>query len=441
MSQDTTTPERRPEQRCRTCFVQGCKSGYKSCKETHSLFRAPVEPERLAAWSRNIRRRDRPLTHDCVICDRHFDERFIERTFRIKIKGEIVEIPRERPQLTKDAIPTIFPEAPKYYTKSLPKKRKERNLCNQKLPLRKRRRKKSTAENGRAGATSTPAEAHNLDAGGSPNQRAETTADKSVSSSERQVKREPCNQLNGRTGSTEVSSDALDCDAGSPMSEHVETTKERVSFSKLRIPPGWSEITLADKEGLFLYAQCESDAAEPYCSVVMVKTVRIRALADDVDTVVAEVHLRGNIWCQAEIATREDAEELIDSTNKLALCPGVGLQPLSGDCPAYNGKFFSRDCTLFADSNQGRPCGRCKYQRRLIQNQISRRRKGYEVVMTRTSDMRWRVEVSRAAAKRDQVTEEVAVESVEVLQDPGTEKPKEQTSPVIEDVGTKRVCD
>ncbi|KAL1442965.1 hypothetical protein MTO96_030497 [Rhipicephalus appendiculatus] len=105
----TSLEGRRPEQRERTCYVPGCKSGYKSCKETRSLFRAPIEPERLAAWSRKIRRKDRPLSHACVVCDRHFDERFIERTFRTKINGEIVEIPRDRPLLAKDAIPTIFP--------------------------------------------------------------------------------------------------------------------------------------------------------------------------------------------------------------------------------------------------------------------------------------------------------------------------------------------
>lgn len=389
----SSTQKRKEKKRDWACFVPGCRSGYPSFKETHSLFTAPLDPKRLEAWSRNIRRKDRTLDHTCVVCDRHFDERFIERTFRTTIKGEVVEIPRDRVRLSNDAIPTIFPEAPKYFTKSLPKKRKERNLCDQVLPKPKQRRKKNAAE----------------------------TPDANT-----------CGQVNGCADSTASSSEAPSSSPGrNGQVGHVETNDERLSFSKLQTPPGWSEITLIDNEDLFLYAQCEADAAEPYGSVVMVKSVRIQAAAN-ADTVVAEVHLRGNIWCQEEITTRSDAERLIDDVNKLALCPGVGLYPLAGDCPAYNGKFFSRDCTLFAHSKPLRPCDRCRYQRKLIQNQMSwkknqmlKKRKGYEIVMTRTSDMRWRVEVSTTDAKRGQMVEEVAVDSMEVFQEPGTEKPNE----------------
>ncbi|KAH7940094.1 hypothetical protein HPB52_021777 [Rhipicephalus sanguineus] len=369
----TMTTERRRDKRDGVCYVQGCKSGYKSCKETRSLFRAPIEPERLAEWSRKIPRRDRPFDHACVVCERHFDERFIERTFRTKIKGEIVEIPRDRPLLTKDAVPTIFPEAPKYYTKKLPKKRKERNLCDQVRAKPPKRQEHSTVENA---CVPTSKEA----------------------------------------------SEGLNCEPGSPQNEHVETTDDRLVFSRLRIPKGWSEITLVDYEGLRLYAQCEADVAEPYCSVVMLKSVRIEARQGGLDTAAAEVRLRGKIWCEQELTTREEAEELIDSIDKLLLCPGVGMQPLTRECPAYNGKFFSKDCTLFADEKLGRSCASCRYQRKLIQNQMGRRRKrGYEVIMTRASDMRWVVEVSPAGTTHKQVTEGVAVDSVEVFEEAGTE--------------------
>lgn len=364
--------ERRRDNRERTCFVPGCKSGYRSCKEARSIFRAPLEPERLKAWSRNIRRTDRALDHRSVVCDRHFDPRFIERTFRTKINGEIVEIPRDRPQLTKDAIPTIFPEAPKYYTKTLPKKRKERNLCSQVLPKPKRREQEITVENGCSDATTTSSEARN-------------------------------------------------CDGGSSLNEHVKTA-ESSSFSKLEIPRGWSEISLADAKDSFLYAECEVDAAEPNSSVVMTKSVRIQVQQNGGGAATAEAHLRGKKWREEPIPTRKYAEAFIDSVSKLALCSGVGLQPLAGSCPSYNGKFFSKDCTLFAADSKGLgACDHCKYQRKLIQNQMSRRRKGYEVVMTRTSDVRWHVEVSVASAKRDQVSEQEAADPMEVFLEPCTE--------------------
>lgn len=366
--------ERQRDKRDRTCFVPGCKSGYRSCKEARSIFRAPLEPERLEAWSRNIRRSDRVLDQGCVVCDRHFDPRFIERTYRTKINGEIVEIPRDRPKLTKDAIPTIFPEAPKYHTMSLPTKRKERNLSNQALPEPKRREEEVTVE----------------------------TVE------------------NRCSDATTTSSEDGNCDACSSLNEHVETTG-RLLFSKLEIPRGWSEITLVDAENSFLYAECELDAAEPYSSVVMSKSVRIEVEQSDGDAVTAEVHLRGKKWRQERISTRKDAEALIESVSKLALCSGVGLQPLAGNCPAYNGKFFSKDCVVLANSKILGACEHCKYQRKLIQNQMSRRRKGYEVVMTRTSDERWLVQVNLASAKCEQATEQGAADSVEVFVERGTE--------------------
>ncbi|CAN7939599.1 unnamed protein product [Ixodes hexagonus] len=123
--------ERRRDKRNRTCFVPGCNSGYRSCKEARSLFRVPLEFDRRETWSCNIKRGDRELHDGSVVCERHFEVRFIQRTFQTTIKDEVVEIPRDLPLLTPDAVPTIFPDAPKYISKPLPKKRKERNICDQ----------------------------------------------------------------------------------------------------------------------------------------------------------------------------------------------------------------------------------------------------------------------------------------------------------------------
>ncbi|KAH8029103.1 hypothetical protein HPB51_022667 [Rhipicephalus microplus] len=51
----------------------------------------------------------------------------------------VVELDRERPALTEDTVPTIFTDAPSYFTKQLPKKRAERNLGNSYLPPAKGR--------------------------------------------------------------------------------------------------------------------------------------------------------------------------------------------------------------------------------------------------------------------------------------------------------------
>lgn len=140
---------RKREKRDSTCFVPGCNSGYRSCKTKFSLFRAPKEPERLQQWARNIKRGDKTLDDACVVCERHFEPSFIERTFKIVIQGKVEEIPRDVPLLVKEAVPTIFPDAPKYLSKPLPQKRKERNLCEQasrpRPPPAKRQRRDADA--------------------------------------------------------------------------------------------------------------------------------------------------------------------------------------------------------------------------------------------------------------------------------------------------------
>ncbi|KAH8022035.1 hypothetical protein HPB51_021475 [Rhipicephalus microplus] len=114
--------ERRRDKRDRTCFVPYCNSGYRSCKEARSLFRVPADIVKREAWSRLIKRADRELNDASAVCDLHFEAHFIERTFKTTINGEVVEIECDRPQLAKDALPTIFLGASTYISKWLPKK-------------------------------------------------------------------------------------------------------------------------------------------------------------------------------------------------------------------------------------------------------------------------------------------------------------------------------
>ncbi|KAH7943588.1 hypothetical protein HPB52_009326 [Rhipicephalus sanguineus] len=91
---------------------------------TASLFTAPEDDERSKAWERLIPRADKSLEKNCVVCEAHLDERFIVRTYKHVINGETVQIRRDRPCLTPDAIRTVFPNVPLYLTKKLPPKRK-----------------------------------------------------------------------------------------------------------------------------------------------------------------------------------------------------------------------------------------------------------------------------------------------------------------------------
>ncbi|XP_075732796.1 uncharacterized protein LOC142775331 [Rhipicephalus microplus] len=108
----------------RWCFVPGCDSGYRSCSEKVSLFRAPTCQELFLKWARAIPRADKPLQENSAVCAKHFDERFIQREFRHIVNGVEVSIPRDVPLLRDDAVPTLFPNLPKYISKTLPKERK-----------------------------------------------------------------------------------------------------------------------------------------------------------------------------------------------------------------------------------------------------------------------------------------------------------------------------
>ncbi|KAH7977917.1 hypothetical protein HPB49_003944 [Dermacentor silvarum] len=76
----------------------------------------------------------RASPHNCSLASLCL--RFVQRAFKHVINGQTVELDRERPTLTEDAIPTIFLDAPSYFTKQMPNKRAERNLDNSDTPPR-----------------------------------------------------------------------------------------------------------------------------------------------------------------------------------------------------------------------------------------------------------------------------------------------------------------
>ncbi|KAH6926123.1 hypothetical protein HPB50_014821 [Hyalomma asiaticum] len=92
-------------------------SGYRSNNERVSLFSAPADPGRLAEWKKNIKSKDRRLTLD----------------------GVINEIPREKPCLTSDAVPTIFDDHPSHEAPRRAPKRKDRARSEEE-PTYKRRK-------------------------------------------------------------------------------------------------------------------------------------------------------------------------------------------------------------------------------------------------------------------------------------------------------------
>lgn len=96
----------------------------------------------FAQWQRNIPRADMCLSATSAVCELHFEESCVERYYTDShvINGEVVRLKRDRPVLKPDAVPTIFPNLPKYLSKKLPKKRKNRDKpstepCSKKLRM------------------------------------------------------------------------------------------------------------------------------------------------------------------------------------------------------------------------------------------------------------------------------------------------------------------
>ncbi|KAH7950663.1 hypothetical protein HPB51_025185 [Rhipicephalus microplus] len=111
------------------CFAPGCSTGYVSARKAavkRSVFTVPNDEDRLKAWQRYVPRGDKLLDRTAFLCELHFEQRFIVRDYTHIVNGEVVKIPRGRPCLTDDAIPSIFPNTPSYLSKKFPQKRSSR---------------------------------------------------------------------------------------------------------------------------------------------------------------------------------------------------------------------------------------------------------------------------------------------------------------------------
>lgn len=114
----------------RKCFAPNCEMGLASRKRKFSIFRPPKDEELLAKWRRAVPRADRTMTVDDGLCERHFEERFIVRKWEAVTSSgvKLLDVDRGRPKLTDDAVPTLWPNCPKYLSRvsKPPRIRKER---------------------------------------------------------------------------------------------------------------------------------------------------------------------------------------------------------------------------------------------------------------------------------------------------------------------------
>ncbi|KAH7959662.1 hypothetical protein HPB49_012844 [Dermacentor silvarum] len=104
------------------CFVPRCKFAYKTCTEKVSLFAAPREADRLNIWLHAIPRKDRVLGSTDYVCEKHFEPRYVTKTWEAVYKGHVLVSAPRKAALAKTPLPTKFPYCPAHSTKTEKKK-------------------------------------------------------------------------------------------------------------------------------------------------------------------------------------------------------------------------------------------------------------------------------------------------------------------------------
>ncbi|KAH9365175.1 hypothetical protein HPB48_008952 [Haemaphysalis longicornis] len=256
----------------KTCIVPLYRSGYRSNPEKVSMFAVPSDPVRLLEWERLIRREDRKLTATCVICERHFEDSHVERTFKVTVNGVVNELARERPRLKPDAVPTVFDNYPRHLLPKKTPKRKLRNLCDQ-----------------------APAKRRKCDAG----------ADVSNASPS------PLDNVSVEPPITEQPS------GNSCLQQQPSCVEAKHPFDALSIPATWVKLGEVPA-GSVAYARYRAEKNN-FAALYIEQMVTLGSV------MIATVYLRGNERSKHVLTTRLEAEELVRQTVLEVLCGGYGL--------------------------------------------------------------------------------------------------------------------
>ncbi|KAH8038995.1 hypothetical protein HPB51_004673 [Rhipicephalus microplus] len=237
-----------------------------------------------------------------------------ERTFKHVINGEVVELERKRPALTDDAVPTIFPDAPLYFTKHVRKRRKERELANR---------------------YAQPPKRMALDEG------------------------MPDSEL----------TESVDVQSASETSDHL--------FSIISPPSAFcTEIVLTNEPGELCFGW--HIRGEKCRDVLVHKHVLgtdgcSETTQEQAETSLCRIYSRNVKVDEFFVATESDALAALKKADALFLCPGCGIEPIkTGQCTKFGESYYSHACSV--TTAEGKQCLRCKYTRKLISNQMCRQK-------------------------------------------------------------------
>lgn len=313
------------------------------------MFCAPLDPARLLEWEKRIRRADRRLTPAASVCERHFEDSCIERSFKIVINGVVNEIARELPRLKPDAVPTIFEDYPAH---PVPKqnKRKAISYCEQEAAhdLNKQDGETKAAES--CFTIDEESESRDNFCFSGESAGSAESEDEEYHSSREEEADTTCDNPNGN-GCTRTSPN---CRTGH-------------AFDDIQVPATWTRVPCLS-EGSLAYACCEMQEST-FSHLFLERMVVFGAALPDQAPVTATVYLRGRESFKEILTTRCEAEEFIKDIDAVSLCEGCGVKPTSTKYTSYREMYFAEKCLIIAGS-KGESCERCKHVQKLEQRKM-----------------------------------------------------------------------
>ncbi|XP_077493743.1 uncharacterized protein LOC144104537 [Amblyomma americanum] len=326
------------------CFAPGCTSGYVSARNKGkkvSTFAAPSNEERLKVWQRAVPRTDRPLEKTSVLCELHFEQRFIVQDYIHVVNGETVRIPRGRPCLSEDAVSTLFRNTSSYLSKRLPVKRKSRTSRGE--VLRKRR--------------------------------------KGIDSSQ-------CEFASFVADSTRDSVATDDDAAADGTGIHYACSREKLDkLAGENLPSEfWSRNVVAEAPKSLAF----SVFSQPGVSVCFKKLVLCSAENTHYQ---CAVFVQGAALKQVDMFNPRGVENLLQLVDQMSVCPGFEQSLVPSELHRsrsrvnyrlHGNKLHSKDCQGVSQGEK--PCIQCKYLRKLLVNQACyKKRKARAVPVSNTS--------------------------------------------------------
>lgn len=114
----------------KTCYIPGCRSGYRSKSEKVS-FCLPSDADEREKWKRAIPRQEAGgFTFDSQhvrACEKHFDTTDVVRSDEFVVKGDAMSLQREKAKLRPGAVPRLFEGLPVYLSKPKPRSQSVRS--------------------------------------------------------------------------------------------------------------------------------------------------------------------------------------------------------------------------------------------------------------------------------------------------------------------------